>query len=374
MINLNHFVKILANIDRNILIYGGEYDKYSKKIKIFFDKLQEFGAQLVFFCRPFFNDINRKLISQVYDHALRGRENLAQFKKKQVDTGNLFPWHMDKRFLYNLMQICSTYGEIHTHLNGTTFHMVQYARAHSDEVLAMVQYDTDFLLYDGEYQYWNLADLDILHYTVKKYCSDTLYNRLQLNSTRQFQIISALSRLDRGVVRNFVQNIQTDEENGALIFQLAEYVRSLENLDSLEHIAADIFGDQYTAEQLKCIQDGMARFEMPEPDHLEGYSQNFRDLVAFFLENNLYYAYGLAVEKLSTNQALVYIDLQKDGSLTFINLITELLMKQIGIVFKDLNERPVSRAIKIDRTIDAQNSDEIIKNIIYPPCKFKFSS
>lgn len=361
----------MAKIDRNILIYGGQYEIYNKKATKFFKTLLECNAKLVFFCRPFLNDGNDKIIEKVYDHAVRSEESLAVFKENQRKFGNVFPWHQDKRFLYNLMQICSDYGEIHIHHNGFTFHIVQYARDHRDEVLAMIQYDTDFLLFDAEYQYWNLADLDMVELTTKLYCRERLLiERLQLNCEKQYQMLAALSRLGSHTVNNFVRTVKTEETNGATIFKLADYVRQVEDLDALDRIAIDFFGENYQIEQLKEIQDGLSRYEMPQPDQLDGYSQNFRDLVEFFLEKNLYFAYGLAVETVSTNQALSYIDMRQEDSPMFVDLMTTILMKQCGIVLKDMEERPPSRAIKIGQ----RNSDEHMQAIIYPPRKLKLYS
>lgn len=369
IINFNHFVKILAKIDRNSLIIGGEYDSYNKKITKFFDKLRECNAKLVFFIRPFLNHMDKKTIFDAYDHAVRN--SLDRFKTDLEKMGKHFPWHLDKRFLYNLVQICSEYGEIHTLCNGITFNIVQYARQHQDEVLAMIQHDTDYLLFEGQYQYWSLADLDILRFKTKKYCRDILYKRIQLDFTKQCQMLSALSRLNRDSVDNLVRDIKTEEKSGKTIFKIATYIRNVEDLNSLESIASDIFGENYTTDQLKEIQHELSRFEMSEPDNLDGHNQNFRDLIDFFLEKNLYFAYGLAVGTVSTNQTLVYIDLRQEDSSEFIELMTTILMKQCGIVFKDMEERPLLRAVEIHRSIDAKNNDESDEAIIYPPRKLQ---
>lgn len=375
IINLVHFVKILAKFDRNTLIIGGQYDTYNKKISKFFARLRDWNANLVFFCRPFLNEIDGEILANAYDHAVRN--SLHQFKSDQMRMGRWSPCHLDKRFLYNLLKICSDYGEIYTHLNGQTFNIVEYAREHSDDVLAVIDGNTDLLLFDGKYQYWNLADLDVWQCKIKKFCANTLYERLQLN-TQQIQMLAALSRLKGDFILNFVRNIETDENSGKTIFKLAAYVRGLDNLGSLERIAADIFGEDYTAQQLTEIHDELARYQMPEPDNLNGRDQSFRDFVEFS-KKNLCFAYGLAVETVSTNQALAFIDLRLPDASGFIQLMITILMKQCGIVLKDIEERPGSRTVKTKRTANvmnpsfASNNDESDETIIYPPCKLKCS-
>lgn len=358
----------MAEIDRNErFIIGGQYDEYVKKITKFFDKLLEWNAKLVFFCRPFLNELDDKTISKAYDHAERNQ--LKQFKKDQMKMGQWLKCHLDTRFLYNLMQICSNYGEVYTQLNGIEFSIDQYAREHSDEVLAMIQSDTDFLLFDSQYQYWSLTDLDISRYKTKIYSRDILYDRLQLD-TQQIQMLAALSRLNAEFINNFVRNIDTEENNGKTIFKLATYVRNLENLGDLERIASDIFGENYTEGQFQQIQHELSRYEMPAPDNLTGRNQNFRDFVEF-AKKNLYFAYGLAVETVSTNQALAYIDLRRSDSPQFIKLMITILMKQCGILFKDVEERPQTRTVKIKRNYDENHNDETDEVIIYPPSKKK---
>lgn len=357
----------MANIDRNErFIIGGQYDEYVKKITKFFDKLLEWNAKLVFFCRPYLNDLIEETISNAYNHAERNQ--LKQFKER-MEMGKWLRFHLDTRFLYNLMQICSKYGEVYTQLKGVAFSIDQYAREHSDEVLAMIQHDTDFLLFDSKYQYWSLADLDIFRCKTKMYNRDTLYNRLQLD-TKQIQMVAALSRLNVDFINNFVRNIEIEETNGKTIFKLATYVRNLENLGDLERIASDIFGEEHTEEQLQQIQQELSRYEMPAPDILTGRNQHFRDFVEF-AKKNLYFAYGLAVETMSTNQALAYIDLRRPDSPKFIKLMITILMKQCGILFKDVEERPQTRTVKIKRTFDENNNDETDEVIIYPPSKCK---
>lgn len=357
----------MAKIDRNErFIIGGQYDEYMKKITKFFDKLLEWNAKLVFFCRPFLNKSNEETISKAYEHAERNQ--LKQFKDR-MRIGQWLKCHLDTRFLYNLMQISSNYGEVYTQLNGIEFSIDQYAREHNDEVLALIQNDTDFLMFDSQYQLWSLNDLDISRCMTKMYSRDVLYDRLQLD-TKQIQMLAALSRLNPDFINNFVRNIETEEISGKTIFKLATYVRNLENLGDLERIANDIFGENYTEEQLQQIQHELSRYEMPTPDNLTGRNQNFRDFVEF-AKKNLYFAYGLAVETVSTNQALAYIDLRRQDSPQFIKLMITIRMKQCGILFKDVEERPQTRTVKIKRTFDENNNDETDEVIIYPPSKKK---
>lgn len=132
------------------------------------------GANLVFFCRPFLNNMKETVILGAYDRVKK--DGVKEYREKQAKATKLFPWHLDKRFLFNLMQICPKYGTVYTELNRCGVKIVEYARKNSDNVLAMIEHDTDFLLYDNiQYQYWSLADLNIVHLTTEVYRHEMLY-------------------------------------------------------------------------------------------------------------------------------------------------------------------------------------------------------
>lgn len=294
------------------------------------------------------------------------QNGLDWFQKSQAQMGNQFPWHLDKRFLYNLISICARYGTVYTHLNEIYSKIITYTREHSD-VLAMIQHDTDFLLFGGDYQYWSLADLDILQLKTKKYSSTALLNRLQLNIP-QSQMLSAISRLEGDVIPDFCRNIDTQEPQGRTMFKLASYIKQLDNLEP-RIIAADIFGQNGTSEQLAELKHNLARFDQSVEwkDELNGLDANFLEFVSF-CQQQLYFAYGLAVEKFLWNQALTYIDLRRLESTRFIDQNVILLLRMCGIIFKDHLDRPETRSIKIKREIN----EEAIKReekILYPSSK-----
>lgn len=376
IINLKDFVKVLGQIDDDSLITGGKYDMYNNKFEKFLRELKEIcGANLVFFCRPFLHDMEEDVILEAYDRV--AQKNLKAFQNHMmIKERRTSPWHLDKRVLYNFVQISAKYGKVYTEHTKNSQKLMKYALDHPDEVLAMIQHDNDFLLYDHiQYQYWSLADLNISQLTTKKYCRKTMYKELRL-STPQSHLLAAMMKLKGAhpdVILKLCDKIECDEKPKPL-FRLAKYVRGKtfgpHGFD-LNEIATEIFGAGYTERDKALIQDELSRYDLNlEDERLE--SNQISDEIVEFCKKNLYFAYGLIVEDITTNQSLAYIDLRRRESTRYVNMVVTVLLKLCGILFKDgqVEERPKTRQIKIKRNI-ADDAVPVEENIIYPSSKWK---
>lgn len=361
--NLQSFVKIVGNIEYGSmsLILGGCYAMYTTKLIDFLDKLRACEVKFVFFCRPYLNALNVNLILEAYDRVVENKlqsyqEHLKKFKK------NFYPWHHDMRFLYNLTKICSDYGAVYTNLQGNESRIVQYIEKNSKDVLAMIQHDTDYLLYDVKSQYWSLADLDISALTTKRYCRQKLFNCLKLTTIESF-LLSAISRLKWKPNGNssFLKQLDT----------LAEYVKRLQveangwNGYDLKRIVRGIYGDESRDEHIQELESHLSRYGRRCENDLDTGSYDF----VKFCKENLYFAYGLMLESVSTNQALNYIDLriEESNQYEYIDWAVDTLLRQKSVLFKDDESRP--ETCKVIRSIDKRSvaNDEPIN---YPESMF----
>lgn len=344
--NLQNFVKIVGNIEygSTSLILGGCYAMYTTKLIDFLDKLRACDVKFVFFCRPYLNALNVNLILEAYDRVVKNelqsfQEHLRMFKK------NVYPWHHDMRFLYNLTKICSNYGAVYTYLQGNESRIVQYIEKNSKDVLAMIQHDTDYLLYDVKSQYWSLADLDISALTSKRYCRKTLFERLKLTTIESF-LLSALSRLKWKPNGNlsFLKQLDT----------LAEYVKRLQvdangwNEYDLRKIIREIYGEESRDEHIQELESHSSRYGRRFENDLDTISHTVSYDFVKFCKENLYFAYGL------TNQALNYIDLriEESNQYEFIDWAVDTLLRQKGVLLIDDESRP--ETCKVMRRIDGK--------------------
>lgn len=366
IINCAHFIKIIGNIDDSVIV-GGSYRVYNEKIKGFFEELKKCNTNLVFFCRPFINGMKEHWIHGAFDSVIKNDSRSLQALRNDIYSkqGNNFPWHLDKRFLYNLMKIALEYGTVIVEQTDCSSKITKYAHDHSDEVLAMIQHDTDFLLFEGQYQYWSLGDLDISALTTMKFCSNALYRRLGLN-TRQCHMLSAISRLKGDAIHRFLEKLATTERKHRKMFKLANYVRTIEigpNGYDLHSIASNIYGEIDMQSGLETIEYQFSRYNKPIVNELDECHPKLLE-IAEFCKRNLYFAYGLILDAESTNEALAYIDLRKRFATDFINFVVNVILKLYGILYKDfeITERPQTRKIFIKRTFneDAVKRDEFI--------------
>lgn len=373
--NFKNFTKILSQIDEISPIYGGRYNVYNEKIKHFFAELKACNANLVFFCRPYFKDemMKEEIIREAFDRCAQGK--FDQYRQHVFRTAITYPWHMDKRILYNLMKIAAEFGTVITEYRRVTARCVEYATEHADDILAMIQHDTDFLLFDGKYQYWSLIHLDMSNLTIQKYCRDALYREFGLENTAQAQLFAALTMLEFNELGNLCKNpIGTKKYD---LHAIADYARqqemTLNDGYDLEKIAIHIFGENYQPAQLQRLKNHLAvymytpmnDFDVCDPKILK---------VAKFCKENLYFVYGLIIDPFTSCQGLAFIDLRRQNATEYVTLVINVLLKLFGILYKDFGaeERPKTRPIQIKRTIEEDSLSKCDENIIYPTSRWSF--
>lgn len=197
-------------------------------------------------------------------------------------------------------------------------------------------------------------------------------------------MLVGLTRLNDKTYNEFVEAIQIPHEGNTCTYflKIVHYVRGLQigengwNEDHLRKIVRDIYGED-SQKHLENLERKLSRYKKPTTPSFEAAEREPNRINskwnAFvrFCNENLYFAYGLIEEDVSTNQALSYIDLRKKESTTFIDLAVTILLKQCGILLKDREARPKSRSIKIKRRIDAE-AICIENNVIYPTSKLKY--
>lgn len=325
------------------------------------------GVNLVFFCRPYLNKMKEAVILEAYDRVKE--DGVKKYREEQAKETHLFPWHLDKRFLFNLMQICPKYGDAYTELNPK---IIDYAHKNWDNMLAMIQDDTDFLIYDNiQYQYWSLADLDISQFTTKVFRHEILYKVLDLTPP-QCRLLSAISRLKGDDFDKWLKSRHTKcNRPRSKLFKMAEYVQhqhiSHENDSNLTKIVHDIYGNNYSKniKGREKLKHELKRYNLQIQDETVECKPFSQKLVSF-CKTNLYFVYGLLVEDVTSNESLTYIDLRQPKSRGYIEAIVIMLLRMCGILFKDVKDK--TRKIEIKRSQDG-HADPIEESIAHhhPP-------
>lgn len=90
-----------------------------------------------------------------------------------------------------------------------------------------------------------------------------------------------------------------------------------------------------------------------------------------FCKENIYFAYKLMNEKSTIQKDLLFIDLHQRDAEPFINMVINVTMKMMGIVFKDVDQdlKPRTRSVKV-QLVPGETPVQSEKDIIYPTSKY----
>lgn len=128
---------------------------------------------------------------------------------------------------FNMQKLAKQHGELRINYVRHNQEIVKYANRNADTVLALITNDTEFLIFDGDYQVWRATDLIPHDMTAFRFCRKTLRTHLELN-TQQLELLSALSDTDYlpgEVLKDFYAKIGVESWNGGHISPLAKYIR-----------------------------------------------------------------------------------------------------------------------------------------------------
>lgn len=383
MVDLKEAAHIFVQRDEIGLVLGGRFEQYNKKAMQFFSNLAKANVKLVFFMsgNRYTDDLQFFIPKRETEYMtclelLDKIEENADLKAYLAEKNKISPdIRMPLAFDYNLKKLIRRFGDLHINYIQHNQEIARYAKQHADEVLAVISNDTDFMAFEGNFQYWNANSINCRDLTVNSYSKHKLHDKLGLNF-HQMQLLSALcgsNFLPMFVINDWVKSlIETngDPELKGKIKNVAMYVKRqpielVKNKPTydLDSISRDVFGPDYTKEQKNCIANGLACYELdlkeePEP----------RISFLKFCKKNDHFMYKLATDDIFNVKDIMYIDYRNYRSLNYAELILPILMKMCGILLKDERRRPHTRAICVKHAHDEpyKVTDE---NIIYPDSK-----
>ncbi|XP_055326137.1 uncharacterized protein LOC129579973 [Sitodiplosis mosellana] len=329
---------------------GGQFRKFNEILEYFFDEMKKAGANLLF-------------VARLNEGRYRDFPN-------RWESSTLYP---NERLLYNLMQVCSKYGQVSVYYRLGKRSILSYAREHRNNVMALITRNAPFLVYDIDFSLWCLCNVDFFELKIVKICPKQMLQAIALNS-KQMQLVRAICKLDKSVkfrllgkqcskLAFLVERVKLLEfgENG---FDLNGFPGSKdlteEQRDEFEEKLNRVFAvNDYAADWNDDIYDGLIL-------DLVNNDESF-NLVLQFCKANLYFAYKSMNEKLTIQKDLLFIDIRRPGALPFIDLVISVTMKLCGIIFKDVepDKQPKTRTVKLKR-IFGEEAVEYEVDIEYP--------
>lgn len=332
------------------LTYGGRFEKFNEILEYFFDEMKRTGANLVFIAR------------------------LNEGRYKDVKAFKLSSLRPNERLWYNILHsICSKYGEVHVNYGMDKCAILAYAREIQANVMALITRNTEFLVYDGDYQLWSLNDVNFRYLKIVQFHRENIYAALEVNK-EQLQLMLVISELNPSTQRalvgkkgtklpvlvNFVKRYGYDisyyditnlSEDQKIEFENElSKVLSIKNFNGIPGILNED------------IYDGLILDLVNNDDSF--------DLVLQFCKQNIYFAYKLMNETSTIQKDLLLIDICQPDALLFIDIVIDVTMKMCGIIFKDVetDKKPDTRSVKFQR-IRGVPAVQYEMDIIYPTSK-----
>lgn len=367
--------------DETGLICGGRHQLYIRAIRKFLTNLQDTGVKLIFFAPGTkLNDAPQifipkreeeyqkyiKLLDRI-DQGVPIRRIIQQKNRKVKDI------RATHSIEYNATIVCKQFGEVYFNYVRHNQEIAHYAQKHKDDVMAIIAGDTDFLVFEGDYQYWPAIDMDLREMTGIRVCRQTVWNELDV-SPQQLALIGALAGSfylppSVGLLKEFYKNHVQREETFSKIPDLAAYVRKIAQTPTsdanrvtfdLERVAKDIFGDDYGEEQMNTIENG-----------LTVYNLNFRipiisDSFHRQLRRNHCFLYKLLTDDIFNIRDIMFIDYRNFRSRTYAELIMPVLQRLMGHMFSEKRNTGFTR--KICMKFSHEDPFEIVDETpCYPP-------
>lgn len=257
------------------------------------------------------------------------------------------------RIWYNLLQICSKYGEVNASYGMGKKSILAYTRAHRDDVIAVITRNTEYFIYDVDFDFWSLSDLRLDTLKIAKFCRKTL-NEMHGLSYQQMQLMHAISKVKR-LKGNFLDTVEyIKRHNGSQL--TANRQKFDEQLSEVKETAS--FSGEWSADIHDLVLEETIKNDA-----------EFRTVLRFFKEK-IPFAYKLVCEEVSGPADILFIDIRAEDSNKFIDLVITVTRKLIGIVFKDqaINFRPATRTMRTKHGY-GQKAQQTEMDVLYPNCK-----
>lgn len=371
------------------VILGGHYDRYNKMMRQFLENITKTGAKLVFFMpgRQPSDDLPFSIpkTEETYIESIKILDKLEE-------KANLIPFLQDKNRLHanvrmelpfnnNLKKLVSDFGDFHVTYERHNQEIARYAKQNAGNILALITDEVDFLAFSTAHEFWRAKSINFKEMTCTRCNKDRLYDKLGFHhGAVQMQLLNSISGsifLPTFVLDDFLNRLAKANENPhrcGTIWNVSTYVKHQPPLKiaenkmtyDLEQISRDIFGEDFSREQLNAITNGLAcydlDFEVPTKQNRSEFLQRCKN------ENS--FVYKLATDDVFNVKDLSYMDFRNYKSKTYAELVIPILMKISGILLKDVfyPRRPKKRKICMKHAHD-EPSKVTEELIIYPLSK-----
>lgn len=387
LLDLKEIIHVVVQRDNLGQCLGGKYSLWMHYFRKFFTQLKEANAELIFFAA------GNKLTDELMVFIPKREEEYIKYLNvlDEIDSidGSVSEFLRRKNYdirapitmEYNIQKLAQGYGELRINYVRHNQEIAKYIKQNDGSILAIITNDNDFMVFDGDYQFWQANDLNMKNLTGRRMNREKIRTRLDLNS-EQLQLMSALSGssyLPVPVMKEFYNKIWDETVEGNRIPQIAKYIRNEVPVLStgekncvrfdLVKVARDIFGDEYTEHDLNAIENGLVQYNLNfQSDDVRTLSNTLK-----FCKSRNMFIYKLFTDDVYLIKDICYIDFRNYKSNNYADLVVPLLRKVQGIIFANERHKPPERAICMKYAHD-EPYRVVEEPIDYPPsmCRLTF--
>lgn len=359
------------------LLCGGSSNEFDQNMEKFFIRLTKNGVKLVFI-QSLAVDIAREDVwierrNKDFQSCLQIYEDIGNGKSVSDVLSEMEDWSWGMKVSSNLGPIASKHGEYLFARPGRDcdFEVADYAKKHN--AMAVFSADTDFLIFDGNWKFWNYKDLDFENFSANE------FDRIAI--TRLLSITYEQRPLLATLIGNDFTKIYSDElyqfhrrlgRPSDKFRNVADYIRrKIRNgyisENDIDVIVGDIFGGRAGDAKRQMFRDSLNSYDLrSQIDENRGVDPVEAKLVALSVKAVKNY------RKLNMNTiqpvSTPFNDMAtEESSSVLIEFLVELLRKKMGIMCHDTASEKTFKVLK--KTTRANSFAAYRETPITPECE-----
>lgn len=331
---------------------GGRPQIVTQKYKQFFEELIESGAVLVFFCDGQLQSFKvqkwctnqEKTWNQI--NKTNNDDNLVHRRDKNLMTRE-YRCHI---LFESLMQTIKSnnLGRIYTSTDVECDQaVVKYA--HENGAFAVITSDTDFFIFEQEYEFWDLSTLHLNNRTITRIDRTKLKDFMKLNSD-QMKILATI------VGNDFTKVFSKDNIK---IVSVLDFCQNT-NIDAIDTIHAEMVRLSFNFRNndgMKIIGESLAFYDIANVNFPEISDDNF-NFVQHVFKNEFYFRFDASFFDFQLRN-------QSDGK-CLLNRFMEVFRKMGGIILRDDQEKSLKIVTKWDASEKYTPRDDFSPNFNFP--------
>lgn len=332
----------LMSKNQGDIICGGRHQQYYELFGNFFGELTSCGAELVFF-----TDLNVQ--ESKIEHWLARRNHDYELDRELFDNmalgctvQKLLQSCTDPKALATAKHALATEARKYGTYKCATKHgcdaeLAKYARDH--DVMAVVAYDTDFLIFEGQWAYWSSRDIDVDTLETKEFNRKIIRDHLSLTEM-QLPLFATLMSNDHTHSRHddlceFHRSLGPMWKKWT---NMADYVRvncsSAFDLNKAQiaGISKRVFGNLSTLDTQESIRKGIESYDLSFtiPDDTDPLKQR---------AVNCAEVYQLLTSPIVPLNVVLYDMRDINSAKSYTDNMARVLRKSIGVIWGQMNRQ-----------------------------------